>query len=34
VTSQALDEGVELEALEVRRQSLEDVYLDLVREEE
>ncbi len=34
VTSQALAEGVELEALEVRRQTLEDVYLDLVREEE
>jgi len=33
VTARALAEGVELEALEVRRQSLEDVYLDLVREE-
>jgi ABC-2 type transport system ATP-binding protein len=33
VTSKALAEGVELEGLEVRRQSLEDVYLDLVRED-
>jgi ABC-2 type transport system ATP-binding protein len=34
VTGQALAEGVELEELEVRRQTLEDVYLELVREEE
>jgi len=33
LTSRALAEGRELEALEVRRASLEDVYLDLVDEE-
>ena len=33
VTEEALREGIELEALEVRRQSLEDVYLELVRED-
>ena len=33
LTSQALAEGAELEALEVRRRTLEDVYLELTREE-
>jgi ABC-2 type transport system ATP-binding protein len=33
VTSEALEAGIELEGLEVRRPTLEDVYLDLVREE-
>ena len=33
LTGRALAEGRELEALEVRRASLEDVYLDLVDEE-
>jgi ABC-2 type transport system ATP-binding protein len=32
LTGRALGEGRELEGLEVRRASLEDVYLDLVRE--
>jgi ABC-2 type transport system ATP-binding protein len=34
LTSRAVSEGRELEGLEVRRGTLEDVYLDLVREEE
>jgi ABC-2 type transport system ATP-binding protein len=34
LTTRALAEGVELEALEVRRATLEDVYLDLVADEE
>jgi ABC-2 type transport system ATP-binding protein len=34
LTARALREGRELEGLEVRRASLEDVYLDLLREEE
>ena len=34
LTSDALAEGRELEHLEVRRPTLEDVYLELVREEE
>ena len=34
LTGRALADGVELEALEVRRATLEDVYLDLVAEEE
>jgi ABC-2 type transport system ATP-binding protein len=34
LTGQALAEGTELEGLEVRRASLEDVYLDLVGEGE
>jgi ABC-2 type transport system ATP-binding protein len=33
LTAQALADGVELEGLEVRRATLEDVYLDLVAEE-
>ena len=33
LTGRALAEGRELEGLEVRRASLEDVYLDLVDEE-
>jgi ABC-2 type transport system ATP-binding protein len=33
LTARALTEGFELEELEVRRATLEDVYLDLVREE-
>jgi ABC-2 type transport system ATP-binding protein len=33
LTSQALADGVELEALEVRRRTLEDLYLELTREE-
>jgi ABC-2 type transport system ATP-binding protein len=33
VTSKAIEDGIELEGLEVRRPTLEDVYLDLVREE-
>ena len=33
LTGQALADGVELEALEVRRATLEDIYLDLVAEE-
>ena len=34
LTAQALADGVELEALEVRRATLEDVYLELVAEEQ
>ena len=34
LTAKALADGVELEGLEVRRATLEDVYLDLVAEEE
>jgi ABC-2 type transport system ATP-binding protein len=34
LTSRAVSEGRELEELEVRRGTLEDVYLDLVREED
>jgi ABC-2 type transport system ATP-binding protein len=34
LTSEALAEGVELEGLEVHRRTLEDVYLELTREEE
>ena len=34
LTAQALADGTELERLEVRRATLEDVYLDLVEEEE
>jgi ABC-2 type transport system ATP-binding protein len=34
VTGKALSDGVELEGLEVRRQTLEDVYLELIREEQ
>jgi hypothetical protein len=34
VTGDALASGAELEALEVRRQTLEDVYLELVQDEE
>ena len=34
LTSRAVSEGRELEELEVRRGTLEDVYLDLLREEE
>jgi ABC-2 type transport system ATP-binding protein len=33
MTGEALAAGVELEAIEVRRQTLEDVYLELVREQ-
>ena len=33
VTGEALSAGVELEGIEVRRQTLEDVYLELMREE-
>jgi len=33
LTSQALEQGVELEGLEVKRPSLEDVYLELTQEE-
>jgi ABC-2 type transport system ATP-binding protein len=33
LTSAALADGIELEGLEVRRRTLEDVYLDLTREE-
>jgi ABC-2 type transport system ATP-binding protein len=33
ITGEALASGIQLEALEVRRQTLEDVYLDLVQEE-
>ena len=33
LTSSALADGLELEALEVRRRTLEDVYLELTREE-
>ncbi|MGZ8782383.1 MAG: ABC transporter ATP-binding protein [Gaiellaceae bacterium] len=33
LTAQALADGIELEALEVRRPTLEDVYLDLVGDE-
>jgi hypothetical protein len=33
LTTRALAEGFELEGLEVRRATLEDVYLDLVDEE-
>jgi ABC-2 type transport system ATP-binding protein len=33
LTAEALADGIELEDLEVRRRSLEDVYLDLTREE-
>ena len=34
LTAQALQDGIELEGLEVRRRSLEDVYLELTRAEE
>ncbi len=34
LTSRALAEGRELEGLEVRRATLEDVYLELVQEPE
>jgi ABC-2 type transport system ATP-binding protein len=34
LTAEALAAGIELEALEVRRQTLEDVYLDLVADED
>ena len=34
LTARAVAEGRELEELEVRRGSLEDVYLDLLSEEE
>ena len=34
LTAEALSAGVELEGLEVRRPTLEDVYLDLVGEEQ
>lgn len=34
LTEKALSEGVELEGLEVHRRSLEDVYLELTRDEE
>jgi ABC-2 type transport system ATP-binding protein len=34
MTAAALAAGTELEALEVRRQTLEDVYLELVQEED
>jgi ABC-2 type transport system ATP-binding protein len=34
LTSQAIADGVELEGLEVHRRSLEDVYLELTREED
>jgi ABC-2 type transport system ATP-binding protein len=33
LTAKALAEGVELEALEVRRATLEDIYLELVAED-
>jgi hypothetical protein len=33
LTGQALAEGFELEGIEVRRRSLEDLYLELTREE-
>jgi ABC-2 type transport system ATP-binding protein len=33
LTAEALAEGIELEGLEVHRRTLEDVYLDLTREE-
>ena len=33
LTARALADGIELEELEVRRATLEDVYLDLVSEE-
>jgi ABC-2 type transport system ATP-binding protein len=33
LTSAALADGIEIEGLEVRRRTLEDVYLDLTREE-
>jgi ABC-2 type transport system ATP-binding protein len=33
LTGQALADGVELEGLEVHRRTLEDVYLELTREE-
>ena len=33
LTSEALAEGIELEDIEVRRRSLEDLYLELTREE-
>ena len=33
MTGEALAAGVELEGIEVRRQTLEDVYLELVREQ-
>ena len=33
LTAKALADGVELEELEVRRATLEDVYLELVEEE-
>ena len=34
LTAEAVARGVELEGLEVRRATLEDVYLDLVQDEE
>ena len=34
LTARALADGVELEGLEVRRATLEDVYLELVADEE
>jgi hypothetical protein len=34
LTADALRDGRELESLEVRRASLEDVYLDLLREDD
>jgi len=34
LTAQALADGVELEGLEVHRRTLEDVYLELTREED
>ena len=34
LTGEALAAGIELEALEVRRATLEDVYLELVGEED
>jgi ABC-2 type transport system ATP-binding protein len=33
ITGEAIASGIQLEALEVRRQTLEDVYLDLVQED-
>ena len=33
LTAEAIASGIELEGLEVRRPSLEDVYLELVRED-
>jgi hypothetical protein len=34
LTARAIAEGFELEELEIRRATLEDVYLDLVAEDE